>query len=84
MKAVGTRVILIPDPLPEKVGSLYVLEPKRKAIRTGKVIAVGYKVEEVFKGDIIIYDEGKTGTEITIDGKKYYTVKEEEIMAVIL
>lgn len=46
----------------------------------GKVIAVGPKIKDIKKGDIIIF-ESYSPTEIKIDSEELLVIKEENILA---
>lgn len=69
--------IVLPDSAKEKPQQAEVIEVGKGKISDGKVIA-----PEVKKGDKVLF--GKySGTEITIDGKEYLILKEEDILAII-
>jgi chaperonin GroES len=69
--------IVLPDSAKEKPQQAEVIEVGKGKISDGKVIA-----PEVKKGDKVLF--GKySGTEITIDGKEYLILKEEDILAIV-
>jgi len=69
--------IVLPDTAKEKPQQAEVIEVGKGKISDGKLIP-----PEVKKGDKILF--GKyTGTEITIDGKEYLILKEEDILAIV-
>jgi chaperonin GroES len=69
--------IVLPQTAQEKPQQAEVMEVGKGKISDGKVIA-----PEVKKGDKVLF--GKySGTEITIDGKEYLILKEEDILAII-
>jgi len=69
--------IVLPDTAKEKPQQAEVIEVGKGKVSDGKVIP-----PEVKKGDKILF--GKyTGTEITIDGKEYLILKEEDILAIL-
>jgi len=69
--------IVLPDTAKEKPQQAEVMEVGKGKVSDGKVIA-----PEVKKGDKVLF--GKySGTEITIDGKEYLILKEEDILAVV-
>jgi len=69
--------IVLPDTAKEKPQEAEVIEVGKGKVSDGKVIP-----PEVKKGDKILF--GKyTGTEITIDGKEYLILKEEDILAIV-
>ena len=69
--------IVLPDSAKEKPQQAEVIEVGKGKVSDGKVIA-----PEVKKGDKVLF--GKySGTEITIDGKEYLILKEEDILAIM-
>ena len=69
--------IVLPDTAKEKPQQAEVIEVGKGKVSDGKVIA-----PEVKKGDKVLF--GKySGTEITIEGKEYLILKEEDILAII-
>jgi chaperonin GroES len=69
--------IVLPDSAKEKPQQAEVIEVGKGKVSDGKVIA-----PEVKKGDKVLF--GKySGTEITIDGKEYLILKEEDILAIV-
>jgi len=69
--------IVLPDTAKEKPQQAEVMEVGKGKISDGKLIA-----PEVKKGDKVLF--GKySGTEITIDGKEYLILKEEDILAIV-
>jgi len=69
--------IVLPDTAKEKPQQAEVIEVGKGKISDGKLIA-----PEVKKGDKVLF--GKySGTEITIDGKEYLILKEEDILAIV-
>jgi chaperonin GroES len=69
--------IVLPQTAQEKPQQAEVMEVGKGKVSDGKVIA-----PEVKKGDKVLF--GKySGTEITIDGKEYLILKEEDILAII-
>ncbi len=69
--------IVLPQTAQEKPQQAEVIEVGKGKVSDGKVIP-----PEVKKGDKILF--GKySGTEITIDGKEYLILKEEDILAII-
>ncbi len=76
-KEVTKGGIVLPDTAKEKPQEAEVIAVGKGKISDGKVIA-----PEVKAGDRILF--GKySGTEITMDGKEYLILKEEDILAVI-
>ena len=69
--------IVLPQTAQEKPQQAEVMEVGKGKVSDGKVIA-----PEVKKGDRVLF--GKyLGTEITIDGKEYLILKEEDILAIV-
>ena len=69
--------IVLPQTAQEKPQQAEVMEVGKGKVSDGKVIA-----PEVKKGDKVLF--GKySGTEITIDGKEYLILKEEDILAIM-
>ena len=69
--------IVLPDTAKEKPQEAEVIAVGKGKISDGKVIAPEVKV-----GDNILF--GKySGTEITMDGKEYLILKEEDILAIV-
>ena len=77
-KATEKSGIVLPDTAKEKPQEAEVIAVgKGKVSDEGKVIA-----PEVKAGDKILF--GKySGTEITVDGKEYLILKEEDILAIV-
>jgi chaperonin GroES len=77
-KEVTKGGIVLPDTAKEKPQEAEVVEVgKGKTTDDGKVVA-----PEVKKGDKVLF--GKySGTEITVDGKEYLILKEEDILAIV-
>jgi chaperonin GroES len=69
--------IVLPDTAKEKPQEAEVIAVGKGKISDGKVV-----VPEVKAGDKILF--GKySGTEITMDGKEYLILKEEDILAIV-
>lgn len=69
--------IVLPDTAKEKPQQAEVVAVGKGKVSDGKVIA-----PEVKTGDKILF--GKySGTEITIEGKEYLILKEEDILAIV-
>jgi len=48
----------------------------------GRVMAIGPKVKEVKKGDLVLFTQ-YAPNEIKVDGKELLVIKEEDILAII-
>ena len=87
IKPLADRVLVEPKEAETKTASgLYIPDTAKEKPQEGKVIAAGpgKKVEpmEVKVGDEVIY--GKySGTEVTVEGKKYLIVKQSDILAIL-
>ena len=91
LRPLGDRVVIKPAPEEEKTsGGIVLPDTAKKKPQEGEVIAVGPgKLLEngkrapmsVAKGDVVIYSK-YGGTEITIGGKEYMVLEEDQIMAI--
>ena len=76
-KEVTKGGIVLPDTAQEKPQEAEVVAVGKGKVCDGKVVT-----PEVKAGDTILF--GKyTGTEITMDGKEYLILKEEDILAIV-
>ena len=92
LRPLGDRIVVEPLEAEEKTkGGIILPDTAKEKPQEGKVVAVGKgKTDdsgklvpmEVKVGDKILY--GKyAGTEITIEGKEYMILREEDVLAVI-
>ncbi|MCM8756884.1 MAG: co-chaperone GroES [Candidatus Omnitrophica bacterium] len=92
LRPLGDRVVVEPLEAEEKSkGGIILPDTAKEKPQEGKVIAVGKgKLDddgkvvpmEVKVGDKVLY--GKyAGTEVTVEGKEYMILKEEDILAVV-
>ncbi len=92
VKPLGDRVVIEPSESQQKTkGGILLPDTAKEKPQEGKIVAVGTgkKTDDgktialnVKVGDLVLY--GKySGTEITVDGKEYLIVKEEDILAII-
>ena len=86
IKPLGDRVLVLPAPAEEKVGSIIIPDTAKEKPLHGKVVATGNgtKDEEmVLKvGDQVLY--GKyAGTELELDGAKYLIMRQSDVVAVM-
>lgn len=87
IKPIADRVVVEPKAAEEKTASgLYIPEAAKERPLQGTVIAVGPGTSEVkmevAKGDTVLY--GKyAGTEISLEGKDYLIMKQNDILAVL-
>ncbi len=87
IKPIGERVIIEPAPVEEKTASgIIIPDTAKEKPQKGTVVAIPEKSDDykivVKVGDMVLY--GKyTGTEISLDGKDYLVIKQQDILAVI-
>ncbi|MDD3726139.1 MAG: co-chaperone GroES [Candidatus Ratteibacteria bacterium] len=92
LRPLGDRIVVEPLEAEEKTkGGIILPDTAKEKPQEGKVVAVGKgKTDdsgklvpmEVKVGDKVLY--GKyAGTEITIEGKEYMILREEDVLAVI-
>ena len=86
IKPLGDRVLVLPAPAEEKVGSIIIPDTAKEKPLHGKVVATGNgtKDEEMFlkAGDEVLY--GKySGTELAYEGTKYLMMRQSDVLAVI-
>ena len=86
IKPLADRVLILPAPAEEKVGSIIIPDTAKEKPLHGKVVATGNgtKDEEMFlkEGDEVLY--GKySGTELEYEGTKYRMMRQSDVLAVI-
>lgn len=92
LRPLGDRIVVEPMEAEEKTkGGIILPDTAKEKPQEGKVVAVGKgKTDdngklipmEVKVGDKVLY--GKyAGTEITIEGKEYMILKEEDVLAIV-
>ena len=86
IKPLGDRVLVLPAPAEEKVGSIIIPDTATEKPLHGKVVATGNgtKDEEMFlkEGDEVL--DGKySGTELEYEGTKYLMMRQSDVLAVI-
>ncbi|MBQ2521397.1 MAG: co-chaperone GroES [Bacteroidales bacterium] len=87
MKPLADRVLIEPKEAETKTASgIFIPDTAKEKPQQGKVLAAGpgKKDEpmEVKVGDMVLY--GKySGTEVTVDDKKYLIVKQSDILAIL-
>lgn len=74
--------ITIAKPKDSTKSGLTVAGAKEKRLEQGKVISVGKDVEEVKKGDTVIFKQFSTDT-VELEGKEFSFIKESDILAVL-
>ncbi len=87
LKPLGTRVVVEPKEAETMTaGGLYIPDNAKEKPQQGVIVAVGLGAKdepmEVKVGDEVLY--GKySGTEVTVDNKKYLIVKQSDILAIL-
>ena len=86
IKPLGDRVLVLPAPAEEKVGSIIIPDTAKEKPLHGKVVATGNgtKDEEMFlkEGDEVLY--GKySGTELEYEGTTYLLMRQSDVLAAI-
>jgi chaperonin GroES len=83
IKPVGNRVAILQKEAEQVTASgLIIPADAQEKPQQGEVIAVGSKVEDIAVGDIVIYSK-YAGTSLTIGGKEYLVMAEEDVFAVL-
>ena len=65
IKAIGDRIVLIPEPIQDNIGGIYIPDTSLKKPMRGKVVSVGEDCKEVKVGYEVIFLEGHG---VTVDG----------------
>ena len=87
IKPLADRVVIEPKEAETKTASgLYIPDTAKEKPQQGTVVAAGPgktdEPMEVKVGDVVLY--GKySGTEVTVDEKKYLIVKQSDILAIL-
>lgn len=87
VKPLADRVIIEPKPAEEKTaGGLFIPDTAKEKPLEGVVVAAGVGTSEITMevkvGDSVLY--GKyAGTEITVEGKEYLIMRQNDILAII-
>lgn len=83
IQPLADRIVLEQLEQEEKTKSGFILpEGAQEKPKMAKVLAVGEKVEEVKKGDIVLY-KSYGPDDVKIDNKEYMIAKEEDILAIV-
>ena len=86
IKPLGDRVLVLPAPAEEKVGSIIIPDTAKEKPLHGKVVATGNgtKDEEMFlkEGDEVLYGKYSV-TELEYEGTKYLMMRQSDVLAVI-
>lgn len=87
IKPLADRVVVEPQEAQAKTASgIYIPDTAKEKPQQGKIVAVGPGKKdgpmEVKVGDVVLY--GKySGTEVTVEEKKYLIIKQSDILAII-
>ncbi|MFH1392565.1 MAG: co-chaperone GroES [bacterium] len=78
------QVIIKPITKEEKTKTGIILPDtaEKEKPEQGRVMAIGPKVKEVKKGDLVLFTQ-YAPNEIKVDGKELLVIKEEDILAII-
>ena len=86
IQPLADRVLIKPAAAEEKIGGIIIPDTAKEKPLKGEVVAAGNgtKDEEMIlkSGDTVLY--GKySGTEVTVEDKKYLIVKQSDILAIL-
>lgn len=87
INAIKSRIFLKKDEYPEKIGLIYVpkLEGQHAPPYSGTVISVGPDVtDEDIKVGIRVLFHDLAGTEFTFDDQKIFSIRENDIVAILV
>lgn len=78
-RPVGDRVFVIPEPTPDKIGSIYIPDTVREESRRGLLAGTGKDcVEDIKVGSTVGYNP-MGAVDIEIDGTKLLVMKESNL-----
>lgn len=66
----------------QTASGLYIPDKSQEKPQNALVVAVGPKVNDVKKGDVVLLSK-YTGTDVTVDGESMLLVKEEELLGIV-
>jgi chaperonin GroES len=82
IKPLLNRVVIEQDDAQGKtLGGLILPDSAKEKPYSGKIVAKGDKATLVEVGDIVLYQKYR-GTDISIDGKEYMIMQQEDILAI--
>lgn len=86
IRPLADRVLVLPAPAEEKVGSIIIPDTAKEKPLYGKIVATGNgtKDEEMIlkEGDEVLY--GKySGTELEFEGTKYLMMRQSDVLAIL-
>ncbi len=83
LQALRDNIIVKPDKYPEKIGSIYTPESKKRdRTNFGVVISVGKDLGDVSIGDKVFFSKFH-GTEFVVNGVRYLRLEKEDVDGVI-
>lgn len=87
IKAIKNRIFLKKDKQPEKIGNIYIpkTEGQYAPPYSGTIISVGDDVEDSdFKEGVHVLFHDLAGTEFEHSGEKIFSIRENDITAILL
>lgn len=87
IKAIKNRIFIKKDELPEKIGSIYVpkTEGQYAPPYSGTIISIGGDIEDLdYKVGSRVFFHDLAGTEFKYDGNTIFSIRENDVTAVIL
>ena len=87
IKAIKNRIFLKKDEQPEKIGSIYVpkTEGQYAPPYSGNIISVGEDVQDNdYQVGVKVYFHDLAGTEFEHNGEKIFSIRENDITAILL
>ena len=87
VKAIKNRIFLKKDEQPEKIGSIYVpkTEGQYAPPYSGTIISVGNDIEDDdYKVGVRVFFHDMAGTEFEHNGEKIFSIRENDVTAIIL
>ena len=82
IKPLADRVIAQKSAPAQQTKSGILLGEAKEKPNYAEVTAIGKDVKEIKKGDRVLYRE-YSATEVTVDGKDYIVIKEEDVLATL-
>jgi len=83
MQTIHDKVLIIPDRVPDKIGSIIMPESKkRERTNFGTVLKVGHLNKNVKEGDRVIYSKFH-GTEFEINKVRHLVLEADEVEGII-
>lgn len=86
IKAIKNRIFLKKDELPEKIGNIYIpkAEGQYAPPYSGTIISVGGDIEdEDYQIGVKVLFHDLAGTEFEVNGEKIFSIRENDVTAII-